>query len=312
MSRSDIEARIPVIANNYGEFTPYDVRKILQSIEQERAKAESTESVDLKALAKAAANDLDLYRVFPEPLAKAIESKCESDKVDPIRPTQAFLPAAASLLGARTRILLKEAVNPLDNWHEYAHISTIDIGLASSNKTQTLKAMLNPIKQKQKQLNRDAKEKYEMWLQLCKASEGETPDEPPPARKLYVTGGTSEGIQQFIADQPPRSGMLMVLDELAKLLSADQYKTGKGSFKEFLLSAMTSTLGSGEGDVRKSKETMAIFEDQLLCIAGGIQPKRLKTLFDPESDDAGLGSRFLCAYPKLPPDYEVVPQKKVG
>ncbi|MEM1242168.1 MAG: DUF3987 domain-containing protein [Cyanobacteria bacterium P01_H01_bin.26] len=300
---ADINAQIPEIAKDYGVGS-YDVRRLRQSIEQEQAKAESSEAIDLKALAKAAANDLDLYRVFPEPLAKAIESKCESDKVDPIRPVQAFLPAAASLLGSRTRVLLKEAVNPLDDWHEYAHISTIDIGLASSNKSQTMKTMLNPIKQKQKQLNRDAKEKHEMWLQLCKVSDGETPDEPPPARMLYVTGGTSEGIQQFIADQPPRSGMLMVLDELAKLLSADQYKTGaKGSFKEFLLSAMTSPLGSGEGDVRKSKETMAIFEEQLLCIAGGIQPKRLKTLFDPESDDAGLGSRFLCAYPKLPPDY---------
>ena len=124
--------------------------------------------------------------------------------------------------------------------------------------------------------------------------------------------GTAEGIMKRISELPPRSGMLYVCDELAGLLAgADQYKNGKGNFKNTLLTAMTSPM-TGTEERSNSDNGEIIFKDHTLCISGSIQLSRIKHLFDPQHDESGLGSRFLCAYPDLPDDFATWSETQVN
>ncbi|NET97632.1 DUF3987 domain-containing protein, partial [Okeania sp. SIO1H2] len=87
------------------------------------------------------------------------------------------------------------------------------------------------------------------------------------------------------------------------LAGADQYKKAKGNFRNTLLTAMSNPINGTEERSQNGDDTEIIFKDHVLCISGSIQPSRIQSLFDPRSDDSGLGSRFLCAYPKLPDDF---------
>lgn len=300
-----IELAIPDFAEDFG-VNAYSIRSILHSIKRELEDQEQAEDIDLDTLAKAAESELSLEMAFPKLLADAIATKCESDGLDPIRPVQSLLPCLASQLGSKTSILLKPAHKKEEEWNEYALISCIDIGNPSEGKSQTNRTITAPlVTQQNREFDHYARELdiYEQGCQIAKVAGTELPDPPERPYKLFVTGGTSEGIMKRISELPPRFGMLYICDELAGLLSgADQYKSGKGNFKNTLLTAMTSPL-TGTEERSNIENGEITFLRQTLCICGSIQLNRVKHLFDPEYDESGLGSRFLCAYPNLPESF---------
>ncbi|MFG6097356.1 DUF3987 domain-containing protein [Leptothoe sp. ISB3NOV94-8A] len=306
-SDSEIAIAIPRLAKEYG-LNDYAVKQIIQSLQKEAEKRETREQVNVSELIEDENQKLDLNQVFPRALASAIATKCESDRLDPIRPTQSLIPCLASQLGSRVCIVLKPAVHKDEEWREYALISCIDIGNPSENKSQTNRTIAAPLTaQQNEQYNEYLKDKelYEECCRIARREGNELQPEPKRPPKLFVTGGTSEGIMKRISELPPRSGMLYICDELAGLLAgADQYKNGKGNFKNILLTAMTSPL-KGTEERSSTDNGEIVFKDHTLCIAGSIQLSRIKHLFDPQYDESGLGSRFLCAYPDLPENFAI-------
>ena len=302
---SELAIAIPRIASEY-KYSSYDVQQIVRTLKTEYDEDEKLTLIDLDQLATDAETNLVLRDAFPELLADAISTKCDSDRLDPIRPVQSLIPCIASQLGSRTCIVLKPAARHDEEWREYPLISCIDIGNPSEGKSQTNRTITAPlVAQQTERYNEYVKEKdlYNECCRMARRAGNELPEEPIKPPKLYVTGGTSEGIMKRISELPPRSGMLYICDELAGLLAgADQYKSGKGNFKNILLTAMTSPL-SGTEERSNTENGEIIFRNHTLCISGSIQLSRIKHLFDPEYDESGLGSRFLCAYPDLPDDF---------
>ena len=313
-SDSDIAIAIPDIAYEF-DLSSYDVQRIVRTLKEEYEENEELKGIDLKTLADAVkTSDISLRKIFPKALAKALETKCESDKLDPMRPVQSLLPMIGSQLGTRTHILIKLAVDIEDDWIAYPFVSCIDIGTPSTGKTQTNKTITKPlIKQHDEKVAEYLRDReiYEENCRIARRSGNELQPEPKEPPELFVNGGTAEGILRKISELPPKAGMFYICDEAAGLISgADQYKNGKGDFKNKLLSAMSNPLKGV--DARSSKENELIpFRKQSLSISGSIQPDRIKQLFDPNSDISGLASRFLCAYPRLPDDFDQWSETKV-
>ncbi|EKU97934.1 hypothetical protein Lepto7375DRAFT_7192 [Leptolyngbya sp. PCC 7375] len=313
-SESDIAIAIPDIAYEF-DLSTYDVQRIVKALKQEYDNTQDLDTIDLSALAKAAETRLSLDKAFPKQLARAIDTKCDSDRLDPIRPVQSLIPTLGSQLGSRTCIVLKPAAHKAEEWREYPLISCIDIGNPSENKSQCNRTVTAPLFEQQKRNHQDylrARDLYNECCRIARRAGNELPEEPKKPPKLYVTRGTAEGIMKRISELPPRSGMLYVCDELAGLLAgADQYKNGKGNFKNTLLTAMTSPM-TGTEERSNSDNGEIIFNDHTLSITGSIQLSRIKHLFDPQYDESGLGSRFLCAYPDLPDDFEIWSETQVN
>ncbi|MEM1256749.1 MAG: DUF3987 domain-containing protein [Cyanobacteria bacterium P01_H01_bin.21] len=313
-SQSEIELTVPDLADEYATGT-YDIRRIIQTIQKEQDAIEALETVDIDALANAAETQLSLDKAFPKQLARAISTKCNSDRLDPIRPVQSVLPVFASQLGSRVCIVIKPAAHKAEEWREYPLVSCIDIGNPSENKSQCNRTMTSPLSEQQKELHREYLKERDLYNECCRIARrqgNELPPEPKKPPKLFVTKGTAEGIMKRISELPPRSGMLYICDELAGLLAgADQYKNGKGNFKNTLLTTMTSPM-TGTEERSNSDNGEIVFNDHTLSISGSIQLSRIKHLFDPQYDESGLGSRFLCAYPDLPEDFAIWSETKVN
>lgn len=313
-SDSEIAIAIPRLAKEYG-LNDYAVNQILKALQKEDEDSENLEQVNVPSLIADANQKLELIKTFPKQLANAISTKCESDRLDPIRPVQSVLPVFASQLGSRVCIVIKPAAHKAEEWREYPLVSCIDIGNPSENKSQCNRTMTAPLSEQQKQDHREHlkdKELYEECCRIARREGNELQPEPKRPPKLFVTQGTAEGIMKRISELPPRSGMLYICDELAGLLAgADQYKNGKGNFKNILLTAMTSPM-TGTEERSNNDNGEIVFNDHTLSITGSIQLSRVKHLFDPQYDESGLGSRFLCAYPDLPEDFAIWSETKVN
>ncbi len=147
-------------------------------------------------------------------------------------------------------------------------------------------------------LQREALEEYKHQLQIyqeeLKEWEATKPEErgqPPvePERKIYFfTKTTGEGLT-YQAARCPEQGMLYLSDELAGMLNAqNQYRGGKGSDKQDLLSNY-----DGTGDVVLRAEGVKSEVDfVLLGILGGIQPKVMQKLLGTCDDPDGGWARF--------------------
>lgn len=308
-SESEIAIAVPDIADDF-VLSTYDVQRIVKALKKEYEDNEQIHEIDLDALAKAAEVKISLENAFPKALAKAIKTKCDSDKLNPVRPVQSLLPVLGSQLGSRVHILIKKAINDEDDWIAYPFVSCIDIGSPSTGKTQTNVAVTRPlIKQQDEKVTEYLRDReiYEERCRIARRSGDELPPETKEPPEIFVEGGTAEGILRKISELPPKAGMLYICDEAAGLISgADQYKNGKGNFLNTLLSALSKPLKGVKG-VRGVKDNeLAPFRNQTLSICGGIQPDRIKQLFDPNSDSSGLASRFLCAYSKLPDDFDQI------
>ena len=314
LSPRDVSLKSREFGKEYG-VSSHEFNNFIRIIYEEFCETESLESVDVDTLSEDSNRKLEVYKAFPKSLADAILSKADSDRLDPARPVQSLIPCIASQLGSKVKILTKPGVNEKESWYEYPFISCIDIGNPSEGKSQTNRTITAPLVELQSEMfddYRKEKELYEEASAIAKRT-GDVMGIEPPARppKLYVTGGTAEGIMKRISELPPRQGMLYICDEIAGLLvGADQYKQ-KSNFKNTLLTALMSPLkGTEERSNSESGELM--FNNQTLSISGSIQLSRVIHLFDPKSDESGFGSRFLCSHPDLPSNFSVWSETQVN
>ncbi|NEP38199.1 MAG: DUF3987 domain-containing protein [Okeania sp. SIO2H7] len=141
------------------------------------------------------------------------------------------------------------------------------------------------------------KQEYDQQLAYFKSLKGEEqintfPQGPPKAprkRQHLFSKATGESIYtQF--ETFPNQGMCYLVDELAGLFkSLDQYRGGKGSDEEDLLS-----LYDGEGaTVLRADGTRVDLDNTLLSIFGSIQPGVLGKLRKDATDANGKWARFL-------------------
>jgi|GEM_PF-1983079 len=272
---------------------------------------------------------LHLQNILPEPLAKALNSKADSDRLDPMRMLQNILPAISTVLGSKLSIVAKEGFCNADSWVEYPVMWTVDISPPSSGKSNAQRAIWQPIKAlQQKEVERynqameRLKEIEENWKNYSKAEKDahkETEDNPLVFKKLHCNQkkwifdvGQIEAVLRRLSEQLPTQGTTWLADELTGLIRGlDQYKAGsKGDSLQILLESWNGKITKTIDRVDSTNSFS--LSGQTLNICGGIQPQKAQEIWQTQDDPDGFLSRMLPAISKIPEDFAVWNDKKVN
>ena len=317
ITSSDVTQEIPQLAAQAGWHTS-DVRRLYESLQREQNQADALASANITDLIALSRQELNLHEYFPAPLARALHSKAESDRLAPARPMQSLLAASASQLGSRLEIQLKGQGE--NAWTEFPILWTLDIGKASMGKTQCDRTITAPLRKWQREENRKQKAAIEAlpeverkWksLDANERAELEHTDTNPAvyqkehiqARKFIFYRGTTESLLSRISEQPARAGLVWLPGEISSLLrDADKYYKGSSS-ENILLDRSDSPFD--EPMERRSSGNTLYYDQQIICISGGTQPERVTDLLDPQNDPSGMASRWLVVMPKIPDNFAI-------
>ena len=249
---------------------------------------------------------ISIEDILPIPLAKPLNILAENQSLRPECFLTALLCAVAGLQKADTRLLVKEAL-------DWTDLSPNLFGGIVAESSQRKSPILRSIVSKPlAALDREAKEEFEQaerewqrleerYLCLDKAErKAEFPEglpEKPERKTYYFTDTTGEGFRNQIVRQQGK-GMTWIADELAGIFkSENQYRKGKGSDREDLLSYYD---GTGKRTLRASG-IVAEFDRVALSVIGGIQPKVLEELALGFDDSNGSWARFLFIQQPISP-----------
>jgi hypothetical protein len=314
-------------------LSPKDFREILaeRQAEQELDWSILDSVSKFKQLHQIQNTPIDLREFFPAAIATALLSKAESDRIDPVRIVQSFLPIVGTMLGGRVGIEIKPGDEEDDAWVEYPIINTVDVGYASTGKTATQNSLLKPIKKMQAaeqerldEVLNDLVQLEEVWKEMSKEERAEKAesDENPrvfnekhcKAKKWIINPqrASAQAITKRIAEQQPKHGCLLVQDELSGLFaSLDQFTGGNSGQRQFILEAWNGRL-EGSVDRVDLKSDSYTFKEQTISITGTIQPDIARRIFNMTSDPDGMLSRFLPAVAGIPDNFAQRPTVRVS
>jgi transcriptional regulator with XRE-family HTH domain len=311
-------------------LSPRDFREILQERQAEQSLDFSIlDSISrLKQLHQIQNTPINLREFFPSAIATALLSKAESDRIDPVRILQSFLPLVGTMLGSRVGIELKRGDEDDDAWVEYPIFYTTDIGYPSTGKSATQDSLIKPLQKMQDEEQERLDEALieltqveEAWKELSKeekAKKAESDENPRIFQEKYCKPkkwlfdeASAQALTKRIAEQESKHGCLLLQDELAGLFdSMDQFTGGKGGQRQFLLKAWNKPL-KGSVD-RVDVQSSYFFRSQSLNITGTIQPDVARRIFNVASDPDGMLSRFLPAIAGIPDNFSQRPTVRVS
>ena len=298
------------------------LKNLAKEIEAELASG-STQADDTKEtnkLLEYREQTLDLRRVFPQALANYLLTKADSDRLDPAFVYQFLWSAIGLSLGAHIGIRGKKGVTG-DDWVEFPIFYNVVIAPPSSGKSQTMRAVLGPIKDKQTR-ERSEYKKAQKYLEGLKEKWGkksvdekerlkhsdQNPDVyveqmPQQPKVQLIEAGTPEGAFKRMSELPAMSGCVLAFDELIRILSLDQYKNQGGDSRQILMEAWAHPFSTEF--VRSDDNDTPSLNKICISITGGIQPSKAKNLLSDPDDGDGLLSRFLIAQTKTPDNFAV-------
>jgi hypothetical protein len=262
----------------------------LSEVEREEGREDTQSQVD--ALLDASTASVDLREVLPCSLAEPLLKLANWLSLKPECYLTALLVTTSTLHKAGTKVVLNK------EWDFDPSVNLFGgvIGDSSQKKSPILKAICKkPLSVLQREALKKYKQQvriYEQELKEWEETKSEDRGEPPekPNRKIYFfTKTTGEGLT-YQAGRCPEQGMLFLSDELAGMLSSqNQYRGGKGSDKQDLLSYY-----DGSGDVVLRAEGIKSEVDFIsLGLLGGVQPQVIQRLLDDCSDPDGSWARFI-------------------
>ena len=308
LSPSKLTAKLNEIAH-FTYIPISEVRKLYTERAAELEQVDSRESMaaELEQLRHATQTSLDLSTVIPSALAKPIQKLAHWLNLRPECYCLALLTGISILHETETELVLHRDWDFTVTPNLFAAI----VSPSSQKKSPILKAMVTkPLRHLQKKARKEYKEailQYEIDLAQYEelkrnknpnALEQQFPDGRPvePRMKLYYfTNATGEGIINQVAAHP-NQGILYLKDELAGVFkSANQYRGGRGSDEEDLLSYYDGTGGT----VLRANGTQADLDGLLLGILGSIQPGVLQKLLGDFEDCNGNWARFMFVWQPL-------------
>jgi len=306
------------------------LEKLAREIEAQfnRKETTSSDALELSKLIDYRQQRLDIERILPQPLAKALLSKSNSDRLDPVYFWQWLLPAAGTELGGNIGLRGKEGEIPADDWVEFAIFWTMVVALPSAGKSQSLKAIFAPMRRRQKKAKVEYKKQLTKLKELEAAWQKLSPDErdkkihsptnpaifkagmSPPPGKQFIEVGSPEGAMKRMSALPSKAGCAFAFDELIRLLMLDQYKDKGGDTRQILMQTFN---GPSDLEFERAKENESFeFNDICLNITGAVQPAKFKKLAADPDDGDGFISRMLPAIPSTPDNFAVWSDSKVA
>jgi hypothetical protein len=201
------------------------------------------------------------------------------------------------------------------------------VGSPGDGKTPALDLVAKPIYKAQQKLKVEydaAMERYETELaeynRLKKAARNNNqdvklPDEPdkPTLDRVMVNDATVESLGPVLSQNS--RGVIMIRDELAAwVTSANQYKGGRGSDRQFWLSNWAGVPATI--DRAKHQAVPIIIPHPFVSVVGGVQPDLLATLRDEKGRADGFLDRILFAFPDAGPapewTWEEIPEETLA
>ena len=186
-------------------------------------------------------------------------------------------------------------VNPATDFKAYPIVYTGIVAESGSGKSPAQKAILKPLFRLQAEAEEEFQHAIANWEIDCKeAKQNDEPTPPRPTpREYFTTDATREAVVQIQANQPNR-GFLGWFDELSGLINGqNQYRSGRGSDKEALLSGRD---GSAQKIDRASGKRLFHYARSGYSITGSTQPDTLRGMMGNFKDSSGQWARFLWCF----------------
>src|SRR4028118_23824 len=308
LKKSQLQLKISELAQKF-RMNSADVWKIYREQEQEQEQEASRPDVatEIESLLSAHKSSIALIEVLPVGLAQPIEKLAAMLNLRSECYLAALLTQVASLFKVGTETVLRRDTD----WRCVPNYFAAIVAEVSQLKTPIPKAIIDrPMRVLRQQAQKEfeqAKKNYEAELNNWKAAKKEDDrglaPEPPRERIYFFDKTTGEGIIYQQAAYPVQA-MMYFCDELAGVFkSGNQYRGGKGSDEEDMLSFWN---GTGTTVLRAAGVRASVCAVGL-SIFGTIQPDVLAGLLKDCSDSNGKFARFdfvlqPLAVPNLPED----------
>ena len=308
LKKSQLQLKISELAQKF-RMASADIWKIYreQEAEQEQEADLPDVAAEIEALLVAHKSSIALTEVLPVGLAQPIEKLAAMLNLRSECYLAALLTQVASLFKVGTETILRRDTD----WRCVPNYFAGIVAEVSQLKTPIPKAIIDrPMRALRERAQKEfeqAQLNYEAELNNWKAAKKEDdrgPAPKPPRQRIYSFDKTTgEGIIYQQAEFPDQA-MMYFCDELAGMLkSGNQYRGGKGSDEEDMLSFWNGTGTT----VLRALGVRASVEAVGLSIFGTIQPDVLAGLLKDCSDSNGKFARFdfviqPLAVPNLPED----------
>ncbi len=209
----------------------------------------------------------------------------------------AALVAASGTIGRSVRLRLK------GDYFASSSLFVACVGPPSDGKSPAIQKACSAVRRIDEALKVDHDRAMDRWQdeQDAVGSTGKKskPTAPPRSRRIDLDDITMEALPLILADNP--RGLVLIKDELAGLmLGLNQYKGGKGSDRQTLLSIWS---GKAIKRDRVSHEANIPIRcpHPCLSIVGAMTPDMLGSMADAQGRADGFLDRFLFAYPESRP-----------
>lgn len=227
---------------------------------------------------------------LPQPMreyvsAGALSLGCDVSYIAPL-----CLTAAATAIGATRRILIK------DGFVEPAILWTGIIGRSGTLKSPAFRVGTHHLGRRQFEFLAQHDKDVAAWEDECAeraaADKAARLPDKPAARRVLTNDTTNESLISILAENPRgvgvyRSELAGWLGGFGKYSKANDYQTWLEIYD-----GGSSLVDRKGGDRRTARIAAAA-----VSITGGLQPEILLRSFTPEYLEAGLGARFLFAWP---------------
>ncbi|WP_066423363.1 DUF3987 domain-containing protein [Anabaena sp. 4-3] len=285
------------VREQYSGLQPSELNKLLEALTNQfqRQQAQEDEISEIAKLVDATEQTINLADYLPAKIANPLAQYSHWQNLRHAVVFTSFITAVSSLHKVGTELILQRSVGFKVPPTLFGAIVAESGSKKSPIFRATAREPLNVLKKD------DAKE-YELelkqyeaelkqWNESEKGKKGECPQEPPKPPLYYFSDATGEGIKAQAASAPDKA-LFALVDELAGFFnSSNQYRGGRGSDKQDLLSYFDGTgatvLRSGGVKV----DVMQIY----LSILGTIQPEILRQAMGNTNDFDGSWARFLIA-----------------
>lgn len=292
LKKSQLQCKILELAQKF-RVPSADIWKIYRDREQEieQEAYQDDTAAEVTRLLSAQKAGLNLAEILPPGLAAPIQELATRLNLKPECYLVAGLAQVSSLFKVGSEVLLRRDTDYRCTPNYFAGI----VSESSQKKSPIMRAMIErpmkPLREKARKEYQKAVAQHEEEYRQWRAAKGEDKGLPPkePRQRLYsFAKSTGEGILYQVAEFPEQA-LMYQCDELAGLFkSSNQYRGGKGSDEEDLLSFWNGT-GS---TVLRASGVKADLEGLLLSIFGTIQPDVLAELLKDCSDSNGKFARF--------------------